>query len=178
MNVLDHFSIPYKGLASGIHNLHFQVDTDFFRAFDNALITNGSFKVDLLLDKRSDHSIMSFHIAGDTETTCDRCLEDMQLPVEGEYTLHLKFSELESEDDEVVFLHPETSIVNVARYIYDIIGLSMPISKTCDMQLKDNAGCNELMLQKMTGDQVEEKESEQSEQSSPWDGLKGLKFDN
>lgn len=159
MNVLDQFSIPYKGLGDGMHNLHFQVDDSFFAAFENALIQNGSFEVEVLLDKRPDHSIMTFRIQGVTVTDCDRCLSEIELPVEGEYTLHFKFSEIESEDDEVVFLHPDTSIINLSRYIYDVIGLSVPVSKWCEDQ-EEMTECDPFILSKMSGDadQIDDQE--------------------
>lgn len=175
MNVLDHFAVPYKGLGIGLHLLHFQVDNDFFGTFEDPLIDNGSFAVTLELDKRSDHSILTFEVNGHTNTACDRCLADIDLPVSGSYTLHLKFSEEVSEDDEIVFIHPDTSIVNVAKYIYDVIGTSMPLTKLYDCKSDPKANCDEAVLLKLTSevDNIEDK----NPLPSPWDQLKGMNFD-
>lgn len=177
MNVLDQFSIPYKGLGTGLHELHFDIDDSFFKAFDEPVLNNGKFKVKLYLDKKSDHSILNFEINGHTRTACDRCLADIDLPVYGEYTMHLKFSEDELEDDEIVFMHPETSIVNVAKFIYDIIGVSVPITKIYNCDSDENPPCNQKVLSKLSNEDHDIVES--SEQlPSPWDKLKGLDFKN
>jgi len=173
MNVLDHFSIPYKGLGSGIHEIKFSIEDEFFLAFDQPLIDNGVFEALLILDKRSDHSILTFEVEGYTVTDCDRCLESIKLPVTGSYTLHLKFSEEVSEEEEIVYLHPETSIINVAKYIYDVIGLSMPITKIYDCENDPNPSCNQTVLAKLG----ETNEIKNDDLPSPWDGLKGINFE-
>jgi len=175
MNILDHFSIPYKGLGIGLHQFKFEVDDSFFAAFEDAVIQNGTFQVTLDLDKRSDHSIMDFQVQGHTGTSCDRCLADISLPVEGQYTLHLKFSEEVSEDDEIVFVHPDVSIVNVAKYVYDVIGVSLPMTKVYDCENDPESNCNEKVLSLLNDDSQEEVSNDPK--PSPWDQLKGLNFD-
>jgi len=175
MNALDHFSIPYKGLGIGLHQFTFEVDNSFFAAFDDAVLSNGVFVAKLDLDKRSDHSIMNFQIAGHTNTNCDRCLADIDLPVEGSYTLHLKFSEEVSEDDEIVFVHPDVSIINVAKYIYDVIGVSLPMTKVYDCENDEEPRCNNKVLGLLESD--DKSDISDDPPPSPWDQLKGMDFD-
>ncbi|MEM9548501.1 MAG: DUF177 domain-containing protein, partial [Bacteroidota bacterium] len=131
MNVLDHFSVPYKGLGNGLHRLSFTVDNEFFKEFEDSHINNGSFAVEVELDKKDDHSVLVFAIKGNTETTCDRCLAAIQLPILGTYEMLLKFGEEKLSNDEIVFIHPETSKINLAQLIYEFILLSVPMIKTC-----------------------------------------------
>jgi len=177
MNVLDHFAIPYKGLGVGLHELHFQVDNDFFASFEEPVLDNGNFEVILHLDKRIDHSILTFEVMGHTVTTCDRCTAEIKLPVNGEYTLHLKFSESEVEEEEIVYLHPDTSIVNVAKYVYDVIGVSVPMTNIYDCENDPYKNCNEQVLNRL-GPQADDEQISNDEMPSPWDGLKGMNFDN
>lgn len=170
MNVLDHFSVPYKGLGNGIHQLNFEVDSDFFKEFEDSHIDNGNFKVDVELDKRHDHSILFFEIEGRTKTSCDRCLAQIKLPLKGDFKLHVKHGEDEGSNDEIMFIHPETSILNLAQIIYEYISLSMPIIKVYDCDLEKKPPCNFEILSKLNIST----EEEEVVQNDIWNSLKGL----
>jgi len=174
MNVLDHFSVPYKGLGNGIHLFNFTVDSSFFKEFENSHIDNGNFDVDVELDKRQDHSILHFEIIGKTNTSCDRCLSLIDLPLHGNYKLHVKHGENEVSNDEIMFIHPETSILNLAQVTYEFILLSMPIIKIYDCDTEKLPPCNFEVLDKLNYEEEEDDESD--EQSNVWDSLKDIDF--
>ncbi len=172
MNVLDHFSVPYKGLGNGIHYLKFSVDSDFFKKFEDSHIDNGNFEVDVELDKRHDHSILLFEIKGKTNTNCDRCLSSINLPLQGSFELHVKHGENEESNDEIMFIHPETSILNLTQVVYEYILLSMPIIKIYDCGAEKLPPCNFEVLDKLNeGDKEED-----GQQDNVWDSLKGIDF--
>lgn len=172
MNVLDHFSVPYKGLGSGVHHLEFFVESDFFKEFEDSHIDNGSFVVKVELDKRHDHSILLFDIQGKTKTSCDRCLASIHLPLQGNFELHVKYGEKENSNDEIMFIHPETSVLNLAQITYEFILLSMPMIKTYDCEKEENPPCNFKVLNALN---IEESSS-LNEKSSIWDTLKDIDF--
>lgn len=172
MNVLSHFSVPYKGLGNGIHHLNFTVDSAFFKEFEGSHIDNGNFDVDVELDKRHDHSILFFSIEGETKTSCDRCLSQIHLPVYGDFELHVKLGENEESNDEIMFIHPETSILNLAQVIYEFILLSVPIIKVYDCENDSKPPCNFEVLNKLNGSQEEPKDK----QGNIWDSLKDIDF--
>ena len=170
MNVLDHFSVPYKGMGNGIHEFNFDVDSEFFKEFEDSHIDNGKFKVNVEIDKRHDHSILLFDIEGYTDTSCDRCLAPIALPLYGDFKLHVKHGEDEGSNDEIMFIHPETSILNLAQIIYEYILLSMPIIKVYDCEEDKLPPCNFEVLNKLENTQDETSQ----EQSNVWDSLKDL----
>ena len=172
MNVLNHFSVPYKGLGNGIHHLNFTVDSAFFKEFEDSHIDNGNFNVDVELDKRHEHSILNFSISGKSKTSCDRCLSQIQLPIQGSFELHIKVGENEGSNDEIMFIHPDTSIINLAQVVYEFILLSMPIIKVYDCDMESNPPCNFVVLDKL--DKEEQDSNEQ--QGNVWDSLKDLDF--
>ncbi len=105
------------------------------------------------------------------KATCDRCLEDFNLPVEDEQSLLVKFHETEWEDADVIYILQGTQSLNIARYIYEFINLAVPITKT-----HDDAGesCDPEMLKFIE----QEKDESQDDSSSIWDSLKGLNLEN
>lgn len=172
MNVLDHFSIPYKGMGIGTHQVNFKVDSRFFKEFEDSHIDNGDFKVNVELDKRHDHSILIFNIDGNTNANCDRCLSQIHLPLQGSFKLHVKHGEKVESNDEIMFIHPETSILNLAQVVYEFILLSMPIIKVYDCDQEENPPCNFEVLDKMN----ENVNTDEVDQTNVWDSLKGMDF--
>jgi uncharacterized protein len=164
MNVLDHFSIPYKGLKIGIHHFKFDVDTPFFKAFENAYISDGKLIGYLELDKRPDLVIADLKIVGSVTAQCDRCLDDFDLMIEGEFKLHVKFSKVEEEQEEVIFIDPDSSHINFSKFVYDSICLSTPMVKYHD----NEEDCNPVMIKKLNENKPE------SKVESVWNILDGI----
>jgi len=174
MEVLDHFSIPFVGLKVGLHQLKFEVDNAFFAMYENTLVKQGKITINLDLDKRSHMTILDFALAGSVVTDCDRCMEDINLPISGEYTLHAKYSEEEIDDtDEVIYIHPKLSRLNVAQFIYEYIHLSIPMIKTCESD--PEANCNEEILSRF--EEEAKDDGDEVKKNPMWDALNDLNLD-
>lgn len=173
MEALIQFSIPIKGIKSGIHHYSFQIEPEFFENFEHSPIQEAHIKCDLELEKRPDLIHLSFSLEGRVKTECDRCLAPIHLPVESKQYLLAKYSAEEMEDDgEIIYIHLEAQKLNVAKYIYEYICLSLPLVKIYDCEQEDPPVCNFEMLKFLETDPQEEKE----ESGDPvWDELKKLK---
>lgn len=168
MDALKQFSIPIKGIQNGVHQFDFQLDTAFFEAFEDSIIKEGFFDVKLEVDKRPDMFVLVFSFEGTVKTACDRCLEIIDLPVEGSEQLLVKLAETPSEEAEIVYITPTLTSLNVAKYIYEFINLSLPLIKVYDCENDTPRPCNDNMLDYLEPDDNEEK-------SNPiWDALKDL----
>jgi uncharacterized protein len=168
MNVLDHFSIPYQGLKNGMHKLQFKVDEGFFEAFGCTIVKSGRFEVEMELDKRPDLGIASFYCKGEITLPCDRCLLDFDMPLEVNFKLHIKYGLPTNEDDEVIFIDPETSHINLSQHIYEWVCISLPMIRTHEKI----ENCDPEVIRKLTVS--EEVESD----DAIWAKLKGFKADN
>lgn len=171
MDPISHFSIPFKGLKDGIHELTFEVDDSFFRHFENEVVTSGSFNVYLSLDKKPSLSILNFILEGYCNVLCDRCLTPIRLPVNKEYQLLLKPGEPDDSNDEVLFIKPDTSTLSVAQVIYEYILLSVPIIKVYDCVDENPRPCDMSVLEKIKNDDQE------NLSTTIWEGLAGLDLD-
>lgn len=172
MNGLVEYTIPVKGLGNGMHQFSFQIDSSFFQHFEKAPIQDGKIDLSVIFDKRSDMYILQFEFQGTVKTECDRCLEQIDLPVSGNQRLLVKFSEEpEKEEAEVIYISPETQQLNVAHYAYEYICLSLPLIKTYDCEKDKNRVCNEEMLGYL---EQEEDIIDNTESNPIWDELKKL----
>lgn len=173
MSELKHFSIPVQGLKIGTHQFDFQVDKYFFEHFETSVIKDGNFDVRLFFDKRSDMFVLDFEFKGHVITDCDRCLANIQLPVEGENQLLVKFSEEPQEEAEVIYILKGVSEFNVAKFVYEYITLALPMIKVYDCEEEDPPVCNFENLDYLDNDAEEEEST-----SSVWDELKKLNNKN
>lgn len=164
MNVLDHFSVPYLGLKNGIHQITFEVDDSFFHAFENSYVEGGKLKVELSLDKRPDLAVADFIFDGEVRVNCDRCLQSFDYPIAGDAKLHVKVGSQDPDQDEVLFIDQETSIINFASYIYECICLLLPMSITHE----DIEDCDPVMIAKLN------KTNNDAANNDVWNSLKGL----
>lgn len=168
MNVLDHFSIPYKGLKIGIHHFKFEVDRPFFKSFEKAYVNDGSLIGHLELDKRPDLMIANLNISGAVTVPCDRCLDDFDLSIEGDFRLHIKFSKVEEEHEEVIFIDPDSSHINFSKFVYDSICLSIPMVKYHE----NEEDCNPEVIKKLNESRP------QSKVESVWNILDGINLND
>ena len=175
MDALAHYSIPVKGLGIGTHHYAFTIDRTFFEQFEESLIKDGAIDLKVAFDKRSDMYVLDFDFDGTVRTNCDRCLDEMDLTIAGEQQLLVKLSiEERVEEAEVVYVSPELSKFNIAKYIYEFISLAMPLIKVHE----DESHCNPDMIAYLDGTQTEE-EVEDEEQINPiWEELKKFKSDS
>ncbi len=170
MASLNNFSIPVRGLKSGVHQYNFHLDSTFFAEFSNAPIGESDVNVQLDFDKRPDMFVLDVDIQGTVKTECDRCLADINLPIEGQYQQIIKLSDHESEVDEVIYLPVETTEINVAKYIYEFVGLSVPMMKIYDCQNDNPPPCDQAVLARLAAE-----EQEQQTTNNPiWDELNKL----
>lgn len=165
MEGLTAYIIPISSLKQGIYTYEFEVDQAFFKQFENSLIQQAQLTIKLELEKKSALFELFFKIIGNITTPCDRCLEDMQLPIEEQQRLLIKFSETLEDDLEVSYIPFGSQELDVSTYIYEFAHLSIPIVKThedvgedCPIDLEDF---------------MEEEES-QNESASVWDALKDI----
>jgi uncharacterized metal-binding protein YceD (DUF177 family) len=170
MQALRQFSIPLKGLKNGEHNYAFNIDKTFFACFESAPIGEGQLTAELSLEKKSDHIILDFWIEGSIRTECDRCTALIDLPIESEHEIIVKYSDEEKEEDEIVYIPNDAHELNVASLIYELIILAIPMIKVYDCDIEEPRPCNEEILSILSAQTKESK-------SPLGDALKNLKLD-
>lgn len=130
MKDLKQFDIDILNLSNKKHEFEFTGDDSFFALFGQSLIQQGNFKTKLTIDKSETMLQLFFRIAGLIELVCDRTLENFDYPIDLEQKLILKYGEENQElTDEIEIISRDTQRINVAQYIYEFIGLAIPMKK-------------------------------------------------
>lgn len=136
------FVIPFEGLKLGKHEFNLKITDSFFAALEYALIEKGNIDVVFELEKKEVMMIGQFHLQGHIEKPCDRCTEMMHVPIEGSFQLIFKFSEGESEDENLITLAPHEFELELAPICHELITVLLP-----SRVVHEEGECNEDMVE-------------------------------
>ncbi len=172
MNYLNEFRISFKGLSVGNHTYNWEIHKKFFESLDNADIEDSNLNIELNLEKQDRMMILSFVIQGEVKVLCDRCLDDIFLPVNLNEKYYIKFGSERKEESENVVVIPETEYqIDVSLLINEYVTLSLPIKKVHDEDKQGKGGCNEEVIKKLD-------ELSNNKQLDPrWEQLKNIKLE-
>lgn len=149
MDFLKQFSIPFKGMLDGLHQYEFELDEAFFRYFKESPIEKAKIHTIILADKQGSLMTVELEIKGSMITDCDRCLSQINLPLDARFNLILKKAEGESDDPELYHIHPDASEWQIADLLYEYSCLSIPIIKEIDCSQMKNPPCNQEILKRI-----------------------------
>jgi len=171
MGSLELLKIDLKGLEAEETSLTFNLDNSFFEALDGAEVKKGSLHVSVSIRKASGFFELKLHTQGTIIIPCDRCLDDMEQPVETENRLVVKFGSAYSEEDDIIVVPEDEGILDISWFIYEFVVLVIPIR-----HVHAPGKCNPAMtkaLEELSADRSSDEESNQA--SDPrWDKLKTL----
>jgi uncharacterized metal-binding protein YceD (DUF177 family) len=178
MSSENEYVIQYSGLKLGTHSFVFEIRKEFFETLDYSEIEECEVKVKMDMEKSSTMMVLLFDIEGTVDFPCDRCLEPVNLSIEGNYRQVVKFSDFEeSNDDEIMILPTAEYEIDVKKLVYDFIMLSIPLKRAheegeCDEELVEKL--NDFLIEEAPEENTESEENE--EDIDPrWQALKDLK---
>ncbi len=172
------FIIPLNGLAAGKTEFSWQTGKEFFELFENTEILDADLLVKVFVEKSGRYLGIDCEINGRLTVACDRCMEDLKMPVETEAMLSLKFGEEESSQEyregeyqegerEIVFVSQEEAEFDMSQIVYDYVCLALP------MQRHHGEGeCNPEAMRYLGGTDL--LKSEEIDNDNPFAALKGL----
>lgn len=138
------FIIQLNGLDAPKSHFEWQIGKEFFNNFKNEDILDANLKINVMVEKSGDYLGIDCNIEGSLTVTCDRCLDDLIIPVDREVLLSVKFSEepseleeLEEGEREIIFLDEDDTDLNLSQVVYDYSCLCIPLHK-----VHDDGECN------------------------------------
>ena len=122
MGKFELYNIDLKNLTPGVHEFDYHLENKFFLDIDGDQVQKGVVIV-----------------------SCDRCLDDMEQPVESDNRLVVKFGkEYSEENDEIVIIPEEEGKINIAWFLFEFIALSIPMK-----HVHAPGKCNKAMASKL-----------------------------
>lgn len=176
MEALEAYDIRFSGLKNGFHYFDYEIGGDFFQHFEGSLIKDARLQVSLELERKTSGLVLAFKISGALMLPCDRCLEQIAVPVNDKVSLVVKLSADPGESTDNLWFLPLTAWeINLGQFLYESISLMMPLRASCEAG--DSGACQqdfEAMLKKYDGSTAQVEENK--EMDPRWDKLKNLKL--
>jgi len=187
----DLYKVDLKSMQQDIEKYEYLLDNQFFTNIGGEDIQKGKVITILTVSKKAGVFDLSFTFNGTIVVPCDRCLDDMDLPVETTAHLVVKFGKDYSEEsDEIVVIPEAEGIINLAWFLYEFVALAVPIKHVhapgkCNKQMtsklkKHSAKSDDDDEQSFDSDDsddtdISDDEPDEEKTDPRWEALRGLK---
>ncbi len=174
------FEIAWQGLKPGLHTFQYDVDNRFMveHGETETDIKNIEAKVVLKFDKKTNFFLLHFDVDGKMTAACDRCGDDFELGLWDEFDLVIKLAgeDVEEIDDEadVVFIPRSETVLDISRWVYEFVMLSVPLQRIHPDGPDGKPGCNPEALRLLN----QLSEPDETPKNDIWKGLEALKDDS
>ena len=123
----------------------FTLDNQFFVDLDGPEVQKGKLAVELNVKKTSGVFLLDFQTEGFVIVPCDRCLDEMELPVSTSDKLKVKLGSSFAEEGDIVVVPEEDGYINIAWFLYEFIALNIPMK-----HVHAPGKCNKGMVGKLS----------------------------
>ena len=168
----ERLEIDLNALADEVTPLEWQLGDDFFQmpGVDQQM-HGGSLHVSGSIRKAVGFYELQLHTEGTVRIACDRCLEDMDQPVEGDVCLKVRLGSGYAEEDDTVTVDEREGVLSVAWFVYESAALAIPIRHVHQL-----GGCNDAMMRVLSEHSAARSSDADATTTDPrWEALRGLK---
>ena len=179
--MVDALRLKIKTLPFGTHAVECHVDESFFNTEEQTEVRRADVNVTLKVTRKSENTChLEIACRGTVTTACDRCLDDLDLPVDVDYQLNVEQmgTELDDSNDGLLIVPEDWRELDAAPLVRDTVLLALPMTR-CHENEDD---CNADMLDALDRHRAEavpdDDEGQQSETTGTdprWEALKKLK---
>lgn len=176
-------------MQQDVQKYEYLLDNQFFTNIDGEEIQKGKVKISLTVTKKVGMFSFAFNLNGTVVVPCDRCLDDLDLPIETTARLIVKFGKDYSEESDEIVVIPETEgVINLAWFLYEFVALAIPIKHVhapgkCNKQMTTklkkhsarSADDDDSLEMEGADDLILTDDGQDEEKTDPrWDALKGI----
>ena len=143
----DKFIIPLNGLAAGESRFSWSAGKEFFESFENSEILDAELNISVRVEKSGRYLGVDCEVEGKVIVECDRCLDELEMPVDSSICLSVKYGseendEMHQEDErEIVFIPEDCAELDLSQVIYDYVCLSLPMQR-----VHEEGECNPAVM--------------------------------
>ena len=176
----DFLMIPLNGLPAGKSVFSWHAGKEFFDGFDNSEVLDADLSVRAEVEKSGSYLGADISLDGTLTVACDRCLEDLAMPVDETVRLSFKFGDEPAGggadpaegERETVWLPTDGGDIDLSQIVYDYACLALPMQR-----VHPEGGCDPAACRWIGKQDSESEEPVETPSDSPFAALKGL-FDN
>lgn len=168
------YAVRVSGLGEGKHTFSYDLDQDFFALFEQTEIEHGNVSAQVILEKETGVMVLYFHLEGEIEVICDRCLDPFMMKISSDQRLVVKRGDIPGEiEDDVIVIGHEDHEIDIRQFLYEFVVLALPCKKIHPVDENGLSGCNPAMIEKLKTHQ--EKDDRREGGTDPrWNALKEI----
>jgi uncharacterized metal-binding protein YceD (DUF177 family) len=158
MKSVNNYKLMFKNLSSGKHAFTFEIDDSFFTLFEGSEIQHGKLSSEVELEKQSASVQLDVTMVGSVKVECDRCLDELDVPLNYKGRLLVKFGNTPSatdDIDEIMLLDPADDEIDLSQFLFDSINVSLPMQR-----IHPEGLCNKEMTDRLQELRVKNREFE------------------
>ena len=121
------FIINLRDQKADVAEYGWTLDDAFFQAIEATEVQRGQVDAKLTVQRTSGAFELQFGLKGVLTLPCDRCLEDMELPIETEQTMKAKLGDEYDDDGEMLTVPITEGTLDVSWLLYEFIALQIPM---------------------------------------------------
>lgn len=186
MGKSDTYKIDLKGMIHPVEEYHYTLTDQFFTDVDAPDVHKGTLESRVVVHKLGhDGFEISFFTTGTVVVACNRCLGDMNQPIEAEGHTKVRFGEVYSdEDDELITVPERDGQIDMGWLIYESIVLAIPIKHVhatgeCDPAMMACLQEHQAVPEVGNGSDADDQEEDEPAGDTPidprWEKLKKIK---
>ena len=141
----DKYKIELKNMKADSAKYEFTLDNQFFVDLDGPEVQKGKLTVELNVKKTSGVFLLELQSEGIVILPCDRCLDEMELPISTSDKLKVKLGPSFAEEGDIVVVPEEDGYINIAWFLYEFIALNIPMK-----HVHAPGKCNKGMVGKLS----------------------------
>ena len=141
----DALKLKLKTLAFGTQVIECHLDRSFFDAEEALEVRDADVNATVAVTRKSDNAYrLEIECTGTLTTACDRCLDDLEMPVDAAYDLNVEQlgTAFDDSNDELLIVPSDWRELDVAPIVRDTVLLSLPMTHCHD----DESQCNPEVL--------------------------------
>lgn len=196
MGKFTEYKIQLKSLSEGVYTYDFHLGKKFFENMESPDIHDADLHVGLTLTYKRDLYTLDFKIEGTITLICDRCLDDLIMPVDTTYHINVKYGDdYNDEADDLLVIPQSDNYLNVAYMLYETVALGIPMKHVhplgkCNRQMsamlhkhranisKEDADLQDQLIDEMDTMDTDDTASGTTATDPRWDALKGFNADS
>ncbi|MCL1939016.1 MAG: DUF177 domain-containing protein [Candidatus Azobacteroides sp.] len=145
MGKFDLYKVDLKSMQQDVQEYEYLLDNQFFTNIDGEDVRKGKINVKLVITKTKSSFNLAFNLKGIAIVPCDRCLDDMDYPIETNARLTVKFGkDFSEESDDIVVIPESEGVINLAWFLYEFVALAIPLK-----HVHAAGKCNKQMTSKL-----------------------------
>jgi uncharacterized metal-binding protein YceD (DUF177 family) len=127
MDIVDGYKVDLKVMTEDAVSHRWHLTDDFFSAVHGPEIETGQVDVALRVKRTSEAFELDFQFEGSVNVECDRCLEIMSQPIQGECSLKVRLGEEDSDDGELITVAENSGVLDLSWHLYEMLALEIPM---------------------------------------------------